>query len=54
MQMTDSLYNEETVRKIATLETQYQFRKEKDSLHLVRQQEIIFGKKMIKKQKNAH
>lgn len=51
MQIKDSLYNQETVRKIATIEAKYEFKKEKDSLQLIQQQEITINIEKLKAQK---
>ena len=50
--ITDSIYSDDAIRKIETLEAQFQFRKEKDSLKLVRQQEIILDKEKAKHKKD--
>ncbi len=43
-EMADSLDNEDRIKKITRLEAEYEFRKEKDSLQFVQQQEMNFLK----------
>ncbi len=52
MQMIDSLHNNEITSRIASLEGQYEFKKEKDSLYALRQQEITLNEVRTKQQKS--
>ncbi len=51
-QMADSLNNEEMVKKITRLEAEHEFRKEKDSLQIVKQQEGLLLKEKSKRRES--
>lgn len=51
-QITDSLYNEESLKKIMLLEAEYDFQKERDSLNFIQQQEVLLLNEKAKRTAN--